>query len=57
MRNLGGLAALAIVLPCAYAQEIPRPAPEFTIHMSDETQVKSSQYSGKVVLLAFMATT
>jgi hypothetical protein len=57
VRNLGALAALAILLPCAYAQEIPRPAPEFTIHLSDGSQVKPSQYSGKVVLLAFMATT
>jgi peroxiredoxin len=41
----------------AFAQEIPRPAPEFTIHLSDATQVQLSQYSGKVVLLAFMITT
>jgi peroxiredoxin len=57
MRNLGALAAMAMVLPCAYTQEIPRPAPEFIVHLSDGSQVKPSQYSGKVVLLAFMATT
>jgi len=57
VRNLGALAALAMLLGPAFAQEIPRPAPEFVVHMPDGSQVKPSQYSGKVVLLAFMVTT
>ena len=57
MRNLGALAALAMLLGPAFAQEIPRPAPEFVVHMPDGSQVKPSQYSGKVVLLAFIVTT
>ena len=57
MRTLGALAAMAVSLAATFAQEIPRPAPEFTIHFSDGSQVLTSQYSGKVVLLAFMATT
>jgi hypothetical protein len=48
---------MALLLGRAFAQEIPRPAAEFIIHLSDGSQVKPSQYSGKVVLLAFMATT
>jgi peroxiredoxin len=48
---------MAVSLAAAFAQDIPRPAPEFTIHLSDGSQVLTSQYSGKVVLLAFMATT
>jgi len=39
------------------AQEVPRPAGEFVISMNDGSQVLLSQYSGKVVLLAFMFTT
>ena len=48
---------MAMLLAGASAQPIPRPAPEFTVHLSDGGQVLPSQYSGKVVLLAFMATT
>jgi len=50
------LAAIGF-LAAAFAQEVPRPAPEFAIHMPDGSQTLLSKYSGKVVLLAFMATT
>ncbi|MBI2680934.1 MAG: hypothetical protein HYX25_08015 [Candidatus Solibacter usitatus] len=57
MRTLRAVAAAVILAAGACAQEIPRPAPEFTIHLSGGGEIKPSQYSGKVVLLAFMATT
>lgn len=57
MRTLSAVAAAAILAASAFAQEIPRPATEFTIHLSPGGQVQPSQYSGKVVLLAFMVTT
>jgi hypothetical protein len=57
VRTLGTIAAVAILVAGAFAQEIPRPAPEFIIHLSAGGEIKPSQYSGKVVLLAFMATT
>jgi hypothetical protein len=57
VRTLITIAAAAMLVAGACAQEIPRPAPEFTIHLSGGGEIKPSQYSGKVVLLAFMATT
>jgi len=39
------------------AQQVPRPANEFAISMVNGKQILLSQYSGKVVLLAFMFTT
>ena len=57
MRTFSTIAAAAMLVAGALAQEIPRPAPEFTIHLSAGGEIKPSQYSGKVVLLAFMATT
>ena len=57
MRTPGALAAMAVLLAGAFAQDIPRPAPEFNIHLPNGSQAQLSQYSGKVVLLAFMATT
>ncbi len=41
----------------AWAQQVPRPASEFAIHMTDGSQVLLSQFRGKVVLLTFMFTT
>ena len=41
---------------CALAQPVPRPAPDFTAHMSGAPDVKLSAYKGKVVLLAFLNT-
>jgi hypothetical protein len=59
MRLRLSLAALALMAMGAvsFAQEVPRPAGEFVISMNDGSQVLLSQYSGKVVLLAFMFTT
>jgi len=39
------------------AQQVPRPAGEFAISTINGNQILLSQYSGKVVLLAFMFTT
>jgi len=41
----------------AFAQQVPRPAGKFAINMTSGGQISLSQYSGKVVLLAFMFTT
>lgn len=38
------------------AQPVPRPAPEFTIHMADGSAKQLSSYKGKVVILAMMQT-
>jgi len=50
------LTALSAVLT-ATAASVPRPSPEFVINMTNGSQLLLSQYSGKVVLLAFMFTT
>jgi len=53
------LVALPLLLApaLAFAQQIPRPAGEFAIGMNDGGQILLSQYSGKVVALAFLYTT
>ncbi|HLM99757.1 MAG TPA: TlpA disulfide reductase family protein [Bryobacteraceae bacterium] len=56
MRFRQSLAALAFVA-LASAQQVPRPAGKFAIGTTDGNQILPSQYSGKVVLLAFMFTT
>ena len=38
------------------AAQVPRPAGEFTIHMTDGKQIRLSQYKGKVCVLAFLLT-
>jgi hypothetical protein len=48
---------LGLILGTAFAQKVPRPSPEFVINMTNGSQLLLSQYSGKVVLLAFMFTT
>jgi len=50
------LAALAFVA-LASAQQLPRPARELAIGTTNGQQILLSQYSGKVVVLAFMFTT
>jgi len=59
MRLRYSVAVLGLALATApsFAQQVPRPAGEFAINMSDGSQVLLSQYNGKVVLLAFMFTT
>jgi hypothetical protein len=56
MRPRLALAALSLAL-LAFGQQVPRPAGEFAIGMTNGSQVLLSQYAGKVVLLAFMYTT
>ena len=41
----------------AAAAPIPRPSPDFTVHLTPTTQTSPKQYKGKVVLLAFIQTT
>lgn len=50
-------AVLALLATAAFGQQVPRPAGEFAINMSNGSQTLLSQYSGKVVLLMFMFTT
>ena len=59
MRLFHALVALPFLLApaLARAQEIPRPAGEFAIGLNNGGQILLSQYSGKVVLLAFLYTT
>ncbi len=57
MRLRNSLAVLAFFLVAASAQQVPRRAGEFAIKAPDGSQILVSQYSGKVVLLAFMFTT
>ena len=45
------LAALAPAAP------LPRPSPDFTIHLTPSGEVSPAQYQGKVVVLAFILTT
>ncbi len=56
MRFRHFFAALAFAAVAA-AQQVPRPAGEFAINMNNGSQLLLTQYSGKVVLLAFMFTT
>jgi hypothetical protein len=50
------LAAFAILMAAALAQQVPRPAGEFVVNFGGG-QLLLSQFSGKVVLLAFLYTT
>ena len=59
MRLRHSLAVLALALSTAvsFGQQVPRPAGEFAINMTNGGQTLLSQCSGKVVLLMFMFTT
>jgi len=46
-----GMAVLAPAAP------LPRPSPDFAIHLTPSGQTSPTQYKGKVVLLAFILTT
>ena len=48
---------LGLILGSAFAQPVPRPSPEFVINMPNGSQLLLSQYTGKVVVLAFLFTT
>ena len=41
----------------AFAAEVPRPAPDFTVNMPDGKPVKLSQYKGKIVVVEFLMVT
>jgi len=41
----------------ASAAPLPRPSPDFVIHLTPSGEVSPAQYQGKVVVLAFIATT
>ena len=51
------VSALLLTGLAAYAQQIPRPAGEFAIKMPNGQITLLSQYTGKVVVLAFISTT
>ena len=46
--------SLAVLAPAA---PLPRPSPDFTIHLMPSGEVSPAQYQGKVVVLAFILTT
>jgi len=49
---LAALAAFGLV-----AADVPRPAPDFSVRMTNGKEVKLSDYKGKVVVLEFLLTT
>jgi thiol-disulfide isomerase/thioredoxin len=59
MRLRAPLAAfgLALMTAASFAQQVPRPAGEFAVNLTNGGQVLLSHYSGKVVVLMFMFTT
>jgi peroxiredoxin len=48
------LLSMAVVAPAA---PLPRPSPDFAIHLTPSGQISPTQYKGKVVALAFILTT
>jgi hypothetical protein len=50
------MAMICMAAPLAGAT-LPRPAPDFTINLTNGRQIRLSQYRGKVVVLAFILTT
>jgi hypothetical protein len=51
------IVTLAALLGSAFAAEIPRKSPDFTIQLTDGKQVRVSDYQGKVLCLVFILTT
>lgn len=49
---MAALAAISLM-----AADVPRPAPDFTVKMTNGKDVKLSDYKGKVVVLEFLLTT
>ncbi len=41
----------------AFAAEVPRPAPDYTVNMPDGKPVKLAQYKGKIVVVEFLMVT
>ncbi len=56
-RLLAVTSVLLTAVSFAQAENIPRPAPEFVIHMADDSQILLSQLRGKVVAMEFLLTT
>jgi peroxiredoxin len=57
MRTFRALAVLCLLsIATALAAEIPRPAPDFSINLTPNKQIKLSQYRDKTVVLAFILT-
>lgn len=50
----GGILLAAV---SAVAVDVPRPAPDFSINMTDGQRIALKQYKGKVCVLAFILTT
>jgi hypothetical protein len=48
---------MALLAAAAFAADLPRKSPEFTIQMLDGKQLLVSQYRGKVLCLVFILTT
>jgi peroxiredoxin len=57
VRVLFGSVLVWISLAAAAAQQVPRPAPDWTIGTTGGQSIALSQYKGKAVLLAFILTT
>jgi len=49
--------ALLTIATLVQAANIPRPAPELSIHMADDSQILLSQMRGKVVVMEILLTT
>lgn len=49
-----GALCMGLIAPAA---PLPRPTPDFAIHLTPSGQVSPAQYKGKVVVLAFILTT
>jgi peroxiredoxin len=59
MRNFrvaAALTLLSLVTPLARPAELPRPAPDLAINLTQGKQLKLSQFKGKTVVLAFILT-
>jgi peroxiredoxin len=56
-RLLAVTSVLLTAVSFAQAENIPRPAPEFVIHMADDSQILLSELRGKVVAMEILLTT
>jgi thiol-disulfide isomerase/thioredoxin len=57
MRNMRAVAAVSLFsIATAVASELPRPAPDLTINLAPNKQIKLSQFRDKTVVLAFILT-
>jgi cytochrome oxidase Cu insertion factor (SCO1/SenC/PrrC family) len=51
------LAFTAAAAVPAWAAEIPRPSPDFSINLADGTKLPLNKFRGKVVVMTFISTT